>query len=189
MLASASCDGTLKLWDVNTEKCLHTFHKKDNLSRPSEGLRSVVFGNDGKTLISGGCDRAVRFWDISTGDCYRFWEDIDYVGSVIISSDGQLLISDSGSLIRLWNLKTGECIKSLEGHSNSVTAIALSPDDQFLISGSYDETAKLWNIETGECLKTFRAPRPYEGMNITRAKGLTEAQKASLVALGAEMIE
>ncbi|MGD1905857.1 MAG: WD40 repeat domain-containing protein [Leptolyngbyaceae cyanobacterium] len=84
---------------------------------------------------------------------------------------------------------TGEHLKTLEGHSNSVTSFALSPDNQFLVSGSYDETAKLWNVETGECLKTFRAPRPYEGMNITGITGLTDAQKDSLIALGAGMSE
>lgn len=44
---------------------------------------------------------------------------------------------------------------------------------------------KLWDVETGECLRTFWAQRPYEGMDITGATGLTDAQKATLKALGA----
>ncbi len=52
-------------------------------------------------------------------------------------------------------------------------------------SGSQDETIKLWDVQTGECLKTFRANRPYEGMNITEVTGLNEAQKTRLKALGA----
>jgi WD40 repeat protein len=53
-----------------------------------------------------------------------------------------------------------------------------------LASGSQDETVKLWDAKTGKCLKTLRADRLYEGMNITGAGGLTEAQKATLRALG-----
>jgi WD40 repeat protein len=53
-----------------------------------------------------------------------------------------------------------------------------------LASGSQDETVKLWDAKTGKCLKTLRADRLYEGMNITGAIGLTEAQKATLRALG-----
>ena len=185
MLASASCDGMLKLWDISTGNCLSTFQKNDDLSPLSYGLRSVVFSSDGRTLVTGGCDQALRFWNISTGDRYRVWEDIDKVGSIILSSEKQILFSNSGKFIKLWDFRTGECLKTLEGHSNSVTSIALSPDNQLLVSGSYDETAKLWNIETGECLKTFRSPRPYEGMNITGTTGLTEAQRATLIALGA----
>jgi WD40 repeat protein len=54
-----------------------------------------------------------------------------------------------------------------------------------LASGSQDETIKLWDVKTGECLKTLRADRLYEGMNINDVKGLTEAQKTTLKALGA----
>jgi hypothetical protein len=38
---------------------------------------------------------------------------------------------------------------------------------------------------SGEHLKTLRRDRPYERLNITGIRGLTEAQMASLRALGA----
>lgn len=64
-------------------------------------------------------------------------------------------------------------------------SLTFSPDGSILASGSYDETIKLWDTVTGECIKTLRIPRPYEGMNITGTTGLTDAQRASLIALGA----
>ncbi len=66
-----------------------------------------------------------------------------------------------------------------------VWSVAFSPDGCTLASGSQDETIKLWDVQTGECLKTLRPDRPYERMNITGVTGLTEAQKATLRALGA----
>jgi WD40 repeat protein len=57
--------------------------------------------------------------------------------------------------------------------------------DPILFSGSFDETIKLWDIETGRCLQTLRVPRPYEGMNITQTRGLSQAEKSTLKALGA----
>lgn len=56
---------------------------------------------------------------------------------------------------------------------------------EILISGSFDETIRFWDFQTGECLQTLRTPRPYDGMDITGATGLTQAQKATLKALGA----
>ena len=50
---------------------------------------------------------------------------------------------------------------------------------------SWDETIKLWDTQTGECLRTLKIDRPYEGMSITGVTGISEAQKASLKALGA----
>ena len=43
----------------------------------------------------------------------------------------------------------------------------------------------LWERQTGQCLLTLRGERPYERMNISSVTGITEAQRASLKALGA----
>lgn len=71
------------------------------------------------------------------------------------------------------------------GHTEWVETLAFSPDGAMLASGSYDGTIKLWNVETGKCIRTMYLPRPYEGMNITGATGLTDAQCETLKALGA----
>jgi WD40 repeat protein len=52
-------------------------------------------------------------------------------------------------------------------------------------SGSDDGTIKLWDILSGQCIKTLKNVRPYERMNISHARGLGDAQKASLKILGA----
>ncbi|KAF9139015.1 hypothetical protein BG015_002191 [Linnemannia schmuckeri] len=44
-------------------------------------------------------------------------------------------------------------LKAFRGHTDGV--MCLQFDDSFLITGSYDNTAKVWNIETGECLRTL----------------------------------
>ncbi|MCC5633744.1 hypothetical protein LC613_40710, partial [Nostoc sphaeroides CHAB 2801] len=73
----------------------------------------------------------------------------------------------------------------LQEHTDWIWSVTFSPDGQTLASGSQDGTIKLWDIRTGECLKTLRCERPYEAMNITGIIGLTQAEKASLKALGA----
>ncbi|BAZ70385.1 WD-40 repeat-containing protein [Fischerella sp. NIES-4106] len=66
-----------------------------------------------------------------------------------------------------------------------VWSVTFSPNGQTVVSGSQDDTIKFWDVNTGECLKTLRNERPYEGANISNIIGLTDAQKASLKALGA----
>ena len=87
--------------------------------------------------------------------------------------------------VRLWDVSTGRCIRTLTGHTREVYSVSFSPDGQTLASGSADQTARLWDAKTGECLKILKAPGLYEGMNITGVTGLTQAQKATLKALGA----
>ncbi|OKH42756.1 WD40 repeat domain-containing protein, partial [Scytonema sp. HK-05] len=50
------------------------------------------------------------------------------------------------------NLTTpgGQLIRTLTGHSDSVYAVALTPDGKYVISGSSDNTLKVWNLETGQ---------------------------------------
>jgi WD40 repeat protein len=106
---------------------------------------------------------------------------------IAFSPDGQILASSGAEdqAISLWRVRNNQCFKTLQGHLKLVKSVSFSSDSQTLVSSSLDETIKLWNINTGECLKTLRAERPYEGMNITGATGLTEAQKATLKTLGA----
>ncbi|GAB1538882.1 hypothetical protein NUACC21_15460 [Scytonema sp. NUACC21] len=49
----------------------------------------------------------------------------------------------------------GSLVRTLAGHSNRVIALALTPDSQYVISGSFDNTLKVWNWQTGEQLRTL----------------------------------
>ncbi|VUC28482.1 unnamed protein product, partial [Clonostachys rosea] len=45
--------------------------------------------------------------------------------------------------------KWGRCLQTLEGHTESVCALAFSCDSRLLASGSDDSTVRLWDLETG----------------------------------------
>ena len=174
-------DETVKLWDVSTGRCRQT------LKGHTGWVCSVAFSPDGQILASGGVDQTVKLWDVSTGQCLETLEGHSrWVQSVAFSPDGQTLASGSiDKTIKLWSLSTHQCLKTLEGHSRWVQSVAFSPDGQTLASGSIDETIRLWDAKTGKCLKTLSSEKPYEGMSITGATGLTEATITSLKALGA----
>ena len=178
-LVSGSEDHTIRLWDVSTGQCYKI------LQGHNSGVWTTTFSPDGQTLASGGVDGTVRLWDIRTDQCCKILQGhLHPICSVRFSPDGQTLASSSvDRTVRLWDVSTGQCLQILQGHIHRVRSVSFSPDGQTLVSGSEDETIKLWNVKTGQCLITLRSARPYEGMKITGVTGLTEVQKATLIAL------
>ncbi|GAB1542009.1 hypothetical protein NUACC21_46820 [Scytonema sp. NUACC21] len=180
IIATGSGEATIMLWDFRNIECLKT------LQGHTDYVYSVSFNHDGTIIASGSEDATVRLWNVNTGECIKILQHDDRVRSVSFTDFGRILISTSDDQkIKLWDVDSGECIKTLHGHTHAVTSAIFSPKAQILASGSRDETIKFWNIESGLCLKTLRSERPYEGMNIKGIKGCTEAEKATLKALGA----
>ena len=142
---------------------------------------------DGKTLASGSYDQSVRIWDLGSGQVLKVFNGhTNWISSVVYNADGTLLASTSADkTIRLWDLRTDQLLWVLEEHTDTVESAFFSPDGSRLASGSLDETIRIWDVETGKCLKTLSIPGPYAGMNIGEARGLSEAQKAVLIRLGA----
>ncbi|MBD1879553.1 NB-ARC domain-containing protein [Coleofasciculus sp. FACHB-T130] len=184
-LATGSGDRTVRLWDVSSGECLKTLQGHTN------EVWSVAFSPNGQILASASDDRTVRLWDVSSGECLKTLQGhTNGVWSVAFSRDGQIVASASDDhTVRLWDVSTGQCLKTLQGHTNGIWSVVFSPDGQILASAGQDEMIKLWDVATGECLNTLRSERPYEGMNITGVTGLTDAQKATLKALGAVALE
>jgi hypothetical protein len=63
--------------------------------------------------------------------------------------------SEDNSL-KLWDAATGRLLRTLQGHSKSVTSVAFSPDGRYLVSGSEDNSLKLWDVATGRLLRTLQ---------------------------------
>jgi WD40 repeat protein len=180
MLASGSLDGTVKLWNVSTGECQQT------LVGHTSWVWSVAFSPDNQTLVSTSSDQTIKLWDLSTNKCLKALRgDTSCSPSVAISPDNKIIASSSQDhKILLWDFKTGKCTRIFQGHTATIWSIAFSSDNQTLVSGSEDETIRFWDTKTGKNQKTLRAKKPYSGMQIKGAKGLTEATIATLQALG-----
>ncbi|RAQ98842.1 vegetative incompatibility protein HET-E-1 [Stemphylium lycopersici] len=153
LVASASDDNTVRLWDVLAGTCRGTLEGHSNT------ITAVTFSPDGQLVASASYDKTVRLWEASTGTCRSTLEGhSSFIETVVFSPDGQLVASAStDKTVRLWEAATGTCRSTLEGHSDWVGAVAFSPDGQLVASASRDKTVRLWEAATGMCHSTLES--------------------------------
>lgn len=149
ILASASSDRTIKIWDLGQNvgneipKNLLTLVGHDNT------VRSVAIAPDGERLASGSLDQTIKIWNLKTGQLlHSLNAHQGTVLSVAISPDGELLASGSADrTIKLWQMETGALLNRIEAHSDAVRIVTFSADGGILVSGSGDKTIKIWRVQ------------------------------------------
>ncbi|KAK1926929.1 putative general transcriptional repressor [Papiliotrema laurentii] len=174
-LVSGSGDKSARIWDIEKGVCVFDLRIEDFLHNDhgpiDAGITSVALSPDGKLVAAGSLDTMVRVWNVQTGQqVERLKGHKDSVYSVAFSPDGKCLVSGSlDRTLRVWDLtgtkkvvegliappKDGDkgygvCQSTLNGHKDYVLSVAISPDGQWVVSGSKDRSIQFWNIATGQ---------------------------------------
>ncbi|MCS6863764.1 MAG: hypothetical protein RMJ56_17155 [Gemmataceae bacterium] len=54
-------------------------------------------------------------------------------------------------------------VTELKGHTDTVEAVAVSPDGRFIATASFDQTVKLWETATGRLIRTYAGEQGHKG--------------------------
>ncbi len=147
ILASASDDRTVSLWNLNTGKQIYSFFE------PQE-VCDVAINRQHEIVAAGGFDRKIIDWKLDTKNlnhifsmpgCSYSHDNVVY--ALTYSHKGKILISGSADkTIRIWDTTTGQLRATLNGHTDAILSLAISPCNRYLISGSADQTIRVWDL-------------------------------------------
>ena len=147
-MLTASSDKTIRLWNGETGELLQSFegHEAD--------VNCVALSSDGELLMSGGEDNQVIFWGLRTGKKLKAFTDhsagvvsVAFAQSsssyfmISVSRDGQLCIRDFYSAKILLSTKSPT--------QGDTLCLAVSPDTDFIVTGSTDSTVTVLSIPQG----------------------------------------
>ena len=154
--ASASHDGTLRLWDLDD------YSGRVLYDASPQAIRSVAFSPDSASILIGlakgrsdAPDYSLRLIDIASGTELRRFEGHSAVAAdVAFSPDGKHALSGSmDKPVLLWNLESARVLHNLVGHAGSLTAVAFSPDGKLAASAGSDESILIWDVESGQAIR------------------------------------
>jgi len=170
---SGAMDRTLKVWDLSStvESNLTTIHDGElsyvSIMPDEQHALSIAFERyiSKVTVIEGA---SLQLPTVTAVSIFPDWEryiTTRYPHSMKIwrLDDGAEVehvvrpIGDNeqDNLLSVQDLWSGEELLTLQGHTGSVTTIAIMTDGKRALSGSNDATLRLWDLSTGENLRTI----------------------------------
>lgn len=185
-LATAAFDNTARVWDLRsgTEK----------LKLPGTGYAGVVAASsDGRWILTGSDNKnpedqpwEAKLWNARSGELLAtFGQHSREVTAVAFANtpdaNGDLLLAtaDARGRLFLWRFSSVDFqvtevrrmvrFQDRYAHNRRITGLAFLPNDNRLVSSSYDKAVTVWDVATGEPLPRLEMihPREVSSMGLT----------------------
>ena len=145
LMASASSDKTVRIWDTKTRREIHT------LVGHVGTVNCVDFSPDGLLIASGSDDHRIKIWDVKTGQEQKTFESVGRVNDIAFSPNGNLVAAaENTGLVRIWDANAGVEVMTLTGHRLNVNCVQFHLNGTELVSGGDDNKVIIWSLTTGQ---------------------------------------
>ncbi|GFZ11974.1 transducin/WD40 repeat-like superfamily protein [Actinidia rufa] len=168
---AASSSNNLYVWDVNSGRMQHT------LTGHTDKVCSVdVSKISSRHVVSAAYDRTIKVWDLQKGHVdghLRLW-DIQTgkllsevaahslaITSISLSRNGNVILtSGRDNLHNLFDIRSLEVCGTLRASGNRVASnwsrSCISPDDNYVASGSADGSVYIWSVSKANIVSTLK---------------------------------
>ena len=135
--------------DVQTQMgSVIALDKRNNLNQQLNNASETITEAQGDVIVE---DHTK--WKLPKGAKARLGKAFLY--DLVYSPDSKLLATSGPMGIWIYDAQTGVELNLLTGHTDGVSAVAFSPDNNLLVSGSKDNSIRVWDPHTGQHKMTF----------------------------------
>lgn len=149
LLAAASVDNSITLWDLATVKQTQVL--------ADEHHQSLAFSPDGALLAS--LDDRVHVWEVQTAnllvDVSNSTNPNHPAAGLIFDSDGKFLAFGADNLIELLEIPTGEMLRLWSAKTACLASLDFDRRSRYLNSSSKDGRIRVWEVPTGDFLTSY----------------------------------
>jgi WD40 repeat protein/serine/threonine protein kinase len=160
LVASASHDGALKLWEADTGKLRFDWPGPGGFVEGRTHFNGcMAFSPDSRRLAAARQHQGnIEIRDVESGKVVLALPGHKNILNLVYSADGRSLASASyHGGVQIWDTATGNEQAVLTGHPEGVVSVAFSPDGRRLVTaGLRDQSIKFWDIATREEVLTLR---------------------------------
>ena len=150
-IASASFDGTIRLWDARTGQTVQELPIK------KMPLFAVSFSPDDQYIAYSYAveeDCSIYIWNLNK-NCYQcvLKGHESVIRSISFSHDGSSLVTASNDgTVRIWDISKGKCKKVMRDDGKFMLSVVYSPDDSCIAAASYDKYVRIWSAISGKLI-------------------------------------
>lgn len=167
-LVTTSKDEIVRVWNINTGEMI-TKLAHDNL------VYAMNVDDKGKRVATVNKEGLIRFWDVFDGKELTHFGLVGSLMDLVFSKDGKYMAAkithydllnqiDSGffldfsifpSEVILWDIEQGKILHHFKHTEGRISAMRFNPDNNQLLTASYNGDIRFWDIRTGKLIKTI----------------------------------
>ncbi|PSN18867.1 hypothetical protein C7271_10310 [filamentous cyanobacterium CCP5] len=155
-MISGGADRRIIFWDLNAQVETQVIEDAHDST-----INAIAISPDGQYFASADASGVIKLWDTATAKLRRSLEGHgSSVNDLVFTHDSRTLAS-AGQSLRLWSVNGDDVQVLYETEGSFINGIAISSDNQRLISVGADKMIRLWNLSNGDLYKAIQGHESY----------------------------